>query len=107
MEIDTKTGKLAQPFNVAKRLISQRGKQTSLTYSPRTSPETGRRGIPGSPRMHSKHSETSDGSSSSPISSLEDLHWIGDPEATKSVRRSKKSHDDQVLSSELHKLKKK
>ncbi|KAK3109041.1 hypothetical protein FSP39_021740 [Pinctada imbricata] len=106
LEMDTQTGKLLQPFNVAKRILSARGKSPNLSpLSPRFSPRTGSsRKDPGSPRMRN---DNSDGSSPSPISSLEDLHWIGDPEATKSVRRKKMTSEDLMIKSELHRVRRK
>lgn len=100
LTIDTETGKLKKPQNMAKRILSARSSRSSATSSPRHSPSNSKTQ---SPSLRKKLMESSDGSSS-PVSSLEDLHWIGSPEATKSVRRSRKTIEEQELNSELHKL---
>lgn len=105
LNLDTKTGSLKQPFNVAKRLLSSKSRVKSSSLTKITSPRLQRSATSlDSPRGRLKSSDHSDESSSSAISSLEELHWIGDPEATKSVRRNRKTSEEQHLDFELKKL---
>ena len=105
LNLDTKTGSLKQPFNVAKRLLSSKSRVKSSSLTKITSPRLQRSATClDSPRGRLKSSDHSDESSSSAISSLEELHWIGDPEATKSVRRNRKTSEEQHLDFELKKL---
>ncbi|XP_061177180.1 uncharacterized protein LOC133185904 [Saccostrea echinata] len=106
LNMDTKTGSLKQPFNVAKRVLSSHTRVKSSSLSKISSPRLQRSSTSlSSPRTRKTSSDHSDGSSStSAISSLEDLHWIGDPEATKSVRRNRKTSEEQHLEFELKRL---
>jgi len=38
------------------------------------------------------------------ITSLDDLRWVGAPEAIHSVRRARKTVEEQELESEIHRL---
>lgn len=103
--MDTRTGSLKQPFNVAKRVLSSHSRIKSSSLNKISSPRLQRSSTSlGGSRTRLKSSDHSDGSSSSAISSLEDLHWIGDPEATKSVRRNRKSSEEQHLEYELKRI---
>lgn len=105
LNMDTRTGSLKQPFNVAKRVLSSQSRVKSSSLNKISSPRLQRSTTSlGSSRTRLKSSDHSDGSSSSAISSLEDLHWIGDPEATKSVRRNRKSSEEQHLEYELKRI---
>lgn len=105
LNMDTRTGSLKQPFNVAKRVLSSHSRVKSSSLDKISSPRLQRSSTSlGGSRTRLKSSDHSDGSSSSAISSLEDLHWIGDPEATKSVRRNRKSSEEQHLEYELKRI---
>lgn len=97
LDINTKTGNLLQPPNMAKSLMARR-----TLHRPSSGPLHSARSSMESPRHRTL--DGSDTSSSSAVSSLEDLHWIGDPVATKSVRRARKTVEEQELTSELNKL---
>ena len=77
----------------------------SPSMSPRTSPGLRRKisasklGQKGNNSGGSSKEDINDG-----VTSLDDLHWIGDPEAIHSVRRPRKTVEDQELESELYKL---
>lgn len=103
--MDTKTGSLKQPFNIAKRLLSSQSRVQSSSLNKISTPRLQRSSTSlSSARNRKTSSDHSDGSSSSAISSLEDLHWIGDPEATRSVRRNRKTSEEQHLDFELKRL---
>ncbi|XP_060067425.1 uncharacterized protein LOC132547656 [Ylistrum balloti] len=95
LEMNTKTGKLREAPNMAKSLMARRNlyRPASGSLSPERRNTSSR-----------ENRDSSDTSSSSAVSSLEDLHWIGNPAATKSVRRARKTVEEQELTSELHKL---
>lgn len=82
------------------------GRNSSNHSSPRTSPDLRRKLL----SKHGKGGHSSDSSkeslhdSTDRLSSLEDLHWIGDPEAIHSVRRPRKTVDEQEREAEIHKL---
>ncbi|XP_069126999.1 uncharacterized protein [Argopecten irradians] len=94
LEINTKTGKLREAPNMAKSLMARRNFHRPSSGSLSS--------VRGSTDRQTR--DSSDTSSSSAVSSLEDLHWIGNPVATKSVRRARKTVEEQELTSELHKL---
>lgn len=52
----------------------------------------------------SSSSKESMNGSAERITSLDDLHWIGEPEAIHSVRRARKTVEEQELESEIHRL---
>ncbi|XP_033741116.1 uncharacterized protein LOC117327961 [Pecten maximus] len=97
LDMNTKTGKLRETPNMAKSLMARRN-----LYRPTSGSLTSVRGSTDS--QGRGNADSSDTSSSSAVSSLEDLHWIGNPAATKSVRRARKTVEEQELTSELHKL---
>ncbi|OWF50944.1 uncharacterized protein LOC110449823 [Mizuhopecten yessoensis] len=99
LDMNTKTGKLQTAPNMAKSLMARRN-----LHRPTSGSLTSVRGRMDSPRQGRGNLDSSDTSSSSAVSSLEDLHWIGNPVATKSVRRARKTVEEQELTSELHKL---
>ena len=74
----------------------------SNTSSPRTSPGLRRKLSSGQRSNNSNGSKESINGDN--VTSLEDLHWVGDPEAINSVRRPRKTVEDQELESELYKL---
>lgn len=73
----------------------------SNSSSPRTSPGLRRKISVG---QRGNHSNDSRENVNEGVNSLDDLHWIGDPEAIHSVRRPRKTVEDQELGSELYKL---
>lgn len=78
----------------------------SNSSSPRTSPglrrkiSSAKRGQTGNNSNGSSRESLNTGS----VTSLDELHWVGDPEAIHSVRRARKTVEDQELESELYKL---
>lgn len=104
LHVNTLTGQLNVPkLNMAKRLMNDKMSVTrSLTSLSHKSPSTPRRRT-----LIRKHSQTSDSSSpSQSTSSMDNLHWIGEPEATKSIRRNRKTVEEQELITEYHRLSK-
>ncbi|KAL5010486.1 hypothetical protein ScPMuIL_012791 [Solemya velum] len=88
----------------------QQSAQLSSRVSPTLLSHTHTRQF-GSPQLlkrdfHSNHTSRSSLSadSGSNISSLEDLHWVGDPEAIHSVRRLQRTTEEQEFDHEIHKL---
>ena len=74
----------------------------SNSSSPRTSPGLRRKLSSGQKGNNSTGSRESVNAGS--VTSLDALHWVGDPEAIHSVRRPRKTVEDQELESELYKL---
>lgn len=104
LHVNTRTGQLHVPnLNMAKRLMNNKVSVTrSLTSLSHSSPSSPRRKT-----LSRKQSQTSDGSSpSQSVSSMDNLHWIGEPEATKSIRRNRKTVEEQELITEFHRLSK-
>ena len=89
---------------LAKKQYSVPG-YSSNHSSPRTSPGLRRhvlnRKKGGNSSSSSKESLND---SSDRVTSLEDLHWIGEPEAIHSVRRPRKTVEEQELELEINKL---
>lgn len=92
-------------MSYAQKILS--GRSSSNHSSPRASPDLRRKVL----NRHSKGGHSSSSSkeslhdSTDRLSSLEDLHWVGDPEAIHSVRRPRKTVDELELEAEIHKLK--
>ncbi|CAC5423909.1 unnamed protein product [Mytilus coruscus] len=106
LHINTKTGQLNnKPMNMAKKVMKDKlsgGMTRSLTTLPPTSPSTPRKRS-----LSRKHSQNSDGSSPShSVSSMDNIHWIGELEATKSIRRNRKTVEEQELITEYNRLSK-
>ena len=74
----------------------------SNTSSPRTSPGLRRKLSSGQRSNNSNRSKESINGDN--VTSFDDLHWVGDPEAINSVCRPRKTVEDQELESELYKL---
>jgi hypothetical protein len=75
--------------------------------SPRASPDIRRKLLKrnsGKGANSSGSSKESLTDSSERITSLENLHWVGNPEAIHSVRRPRKKAEELELESEIHKL---
>lgn len=106
LHVNTQTGKLHfsdKPMNVAKRMMKEKSDMSrSLTFLSPSSPGTPRKKI-----LSRKHSQNSDGSSPShSVSSMENIHWISEPEAIKSIRRNRKTFEEQEQITEYNRLSK-
>ena len=88
----------------AQNLQSRKDRSRSGHSSPRLSPDL-RRKVLGSVKV--KKGSNSSGSRESlgdSISSLDELHWVGEPEAIHSIRRPRKTVEEQEFETELHRL---
>jgi len=96
-------------MSAAHRILPKKRVQGSSSSSNASTP----RHSPNTKRKHQLHKKGGN-SNSSPresihestekITSLSDLHWVGDPEAIHSIRRARLTVDEQELETELHKL---
>lgn len=105
LHVNTQTGKLQfsdKPINVAKRMMKGKSDMSrSLTFLSPSSP-----GTPRKKSLSRKHSQNSDGSSPShSVSSMENIHW-SEPEAIKSIRRNRKTIEEQEHITEYNRLSK-
>lgn len=92
-------------MSTAQRILSRGHSQYSSPSSPRHSPSLRKKTF-----KHKKGGNSSSSSkesindSSEKITSLDDLRWVGEPEAIHSVRRPRKTVEEQELESEIHRL---
>ena len=122
LNLDTESGTLSHIEEHAEEDFPLRQRVYSMSYaqkimagthfnsnhsSPRASPDIRRKLL----KKNSGRGGNSSGSSKESLSdsaeritSLENLHWIGNPEAIHSVRRPRKKAEELELESEIHKL---
>ncbi|WAR07037.1 hypothetical protein MAR_017032 [Mya arenaria] len=96
-------------MSTAQRVLSRKHYSSSGSSStagtPRGSPKTRKKSLGQKKRATSNNSsKESVDEGSDQITSLSELHWIGDPEAIHSVRRPRLTVDEQELEAEIHKL---
>lgn len=118
LSLDTGSGQLCQidedteydeprrrvySMSYAQKILSKRQTSRPGTGSSKSSPSL-RRKLSRGKGGNSSGSSRESLNESDRITSLDDLHWVGDPEAIHSVRRPRKTVEEQELDAEIHRL---